>query len=162
MSVIIPFPPFSPAILDEGHVVDHGGGGQGRAHGESAGDPDAALVAEVRAQLHAGVDSDGEEGVDEGEPPGALALRRDVADVGVDAEEEAHQPPGAVLQRLRRNGEELLILIDRDLGGHTHVTSTKISEFWTVCIYRIKFLQSQLLRLIFWGTPSPEHCGRHV
>ena len=109
----------------------------------------------MRAQLHAGVDSDGEEGVDEGEPPGALALRRDVADVGVDAEEEAHQPPGAVLQRLRRNGEELLILIDRDLGGHTHMTSTKISEFWTVCIYRIKFLQSQLLRLIFGVGPPP-------
>ena len=42
-----------PAIPDEDHAVDHGGGEEGRADDKGAGHADAAD--EVRAQLHARV-----------------------------------------------------------------------------------------------------------
>ena len=51
-----------PTILDEGQVVEHGGEGQGHARDEVAGDAEA--LSDVRAQLHTGVDADGEKCVD--------------------------------------------------------------------------------------------------
>lgn len=111
-----------PAVPDEDHAVDHGGSEEGRTDDKGAGHADAAD--EVRAHLHARVnleddklwiilevhfgyiscntDRHGVEGVDDGEAAGALRLRRDVADVAVDPQEEADLPARAVLQRLRR------------------------------------------------------------
>ena len=56
--------------------------------------------------LSGNTDRHGIEGVDEGEAAGALRLRRDVADVRIDPQEETYLPARAVLQRLRE--EKLL------------------------------------------------------
>ena len=105
-----------PAIPDEDHAVDHGGGEEGRAEDKGACHVDAAD--EERTHLHARInledkklsicrihsgntDRHGVEGVDDCEAAGALRLRRDVADVAVDPQEEADLPACAVLHGLK-------------------------------------------------------------
>lgn len=102
-----------PAILDEDHAVDHGGSEEGRTDDKGAGHADAPdqVRAHLHARVNleddklwimwiisnggliqehilaictsGSTDRHGIEGVDDGEAAGALRLRRDITDVGV-------------------------------------------------------------------------------